>query len=753
MFQKQITHLALTLILLLPVLAQAQYQGIAPSQKQKAQQVYANLNNTPMQQKVKKNQKVFVGAVYWAPEALPAATYATEFKKMRSLGYNVVRFHNMDVSEQNTQTFLDQAHKAGLGVIFHLNFAKVPHWYKKKIGLTVDYQAEIPKYFGTLHFENQTHKTLSFKYLEYTVNKFKDHPALYCWNVFGEPEIAQITSVDDSRQQFANYLKQKYQTLENLNQAWNPYPKSSRPLLWDFSQAYKYTGKVGYVPTIQPEKSAGILRNYGATRDYLRFLADKTLTETEAFFKFFDSLDSQHPHIIGSHNLLLNHPSLGWDMGKWARIGDMHYSSIHLPWHYGLAQGEIDIPCIVQSKLTHEFFKGGWSSAFETTGGAVQYSGGYGNSMNPGLMRRLMLSYLAGGNQGIGFWVWNHRPGGWEVGEYGLTSLAGELTPWAIESGKVTKAMLKYKDEIWQYQTKSKAAILLSWDTEAILLNEPERHDRKNLGAEDLSSGVKMEAKMAALGTARALINNNIDFEFITTAELQEGIATKYDVILAPHLRALKNKDMQALNQYVDKGGVLIADMFCGFLTQWGIMRPTGQGSIYDQIFGGWPQAIHDARTEDLKLNGMPVNGFFSDLKPNLATVQSYFNDGRPALLAYQKGRGMAFMAGWDFGLASFKNNAANHWSQYLASIVATVAKPDFKVSNHVITIKKCTPKADHYFIFNPKHAKQVIINFENQNYKKYELVIENKPIEPLTHNTITVPIAKESAVWLRASK
>ena len=76
----------------------------------------------------------------------------------------------------------------------------------------------------------------------------------------------------------------------------------------------------------------------------------------------------------------------------------MHTTSIHLSWHFESVAGEVDLPVYLQARATRDYFKAGFTSAFETTGGAVQFSGGYGNHMDVGLMRRLCL-HLAAGNK------------------------------------------------------------------------------------------------------------------------------------------------------------------------------------------------------------------------------------------------------------------------------------------------------------------------------------------------------------------
>ena len=192
---------------------------------------------------------------------------------------------------------------------------------------------------------------------------------------------------------------------------------------------------------------------------------------------------------VGSHQLFINQAKLGWDIGNWARQGSMHTTSIHLSWHFESVQGEVDLPVYLQARATRDYFKSGFTSAFETTGGAVQFSGGYGNHMDNGLMRRLCLNYLAAGNQSMAFWSWNARPGGWEQGEYGMVGLSGEVMPWAYEVGRISKAMERYRHELWEESGTAKVGVAESWETDALLNREPHRHGSQNGIPGDLHGG------------------------------------------------------------------------------------------------------------------------------------------------------------------------------------------------------------------------------------------------------------------------
>ena len=126
------------------------------------------------------------------------------------------------------------------------------------------------------------------------------------------------------------------------------------------------------------------------------------------------------------------------------------------------------------------------------------------NHMDDGLMRRLCLAYLAAGNQTMAFWSWNHRPGGWEQGEYGMIGLSGEVMPWAHTAGRIAQAMDCWRDELWDDHETCSVGVVESWDTDAVLYRELARHRDDDGIPGDLHGGTASMHRLALVGAGRA---------------------------------------------------------------------------------------------------------------------------------------------------------------------------------------------------------------------------------------------------------
>ena len=99
------------------------------------------------------------------------------------------------------------------------------------------------------------------------------------------------------------------------------------------------------------------------------------------------------------YDLFANQASCLWDNTKLGKVADGIGTSVHLSWHFEPVDGEVDRPVYIQARMTRDMAKGKPTACWEATGGPVQFSGGYGNSMSAGLMRRLCMAYLAAGNR------------------------------------------------------------------------------------------------------------------------------------------------------------------------------------------------------------------------------------------------------------------------------------------------------------------------------------------------------------------
>lgn len=755
--------------------------GLPAELRRRGTSAYWSTYETEMQRRLRRENASFHSVVYWRPGCTDVEELARNFRIIRDAGFDAVRCHNFlnartpdgSLDFSLPDAWLEAASRAGVRIILHLTTQRLPDEEAlEAAGLTREE-------FNGLAAEDPQFREATSILLAPPVSRYKNADSLLAWGGFGEPGAAELdlATAEDGRQ-FAAWLRNRYQSIEELDAAWNVYPETG-PVVSSFDDAWHVARLPAGRTSINGASNARV--NYGAQRDRYRFMVDRNLAKTAVAIDIIRAIDPDHPILTGSHQLFFNQPSLGWDIPKWAKLGDCHFSSIHMSWHFQPVFGEVDRPVYFQARQTRDYFKGGWTSAFETTGGPVQFSGGYGNHMDAGLMRRLCLSYLAAGNINLAFWTWNHRPGGWEGGEYGMTSLSGRLTNSGREAGRIASAARRYAGELWSADPAVDVGLIQSWDTDAIQLFEPERHDlSETVGSRmgGISSGTKLCHPRSWIGYSRALVNNQISWHYLLEEELAGDLVYNYPVLIAPFLRAISDDTVERLITYVQSGGVVIADVTFGYYDRWGKCRLTGLedselgangAESLRKLFGAWVDQVHDNRTGDTSLSGERIPGFYGDLVVTDARPVLRFDDGRPAAVEMRHqvreiepdvggsasrspdtASGAAVLVGFDLGTFCFEPG-----NELFESIVERLVHsyiPRRFESSLPMTMRLRGPDADHYFLVNDGPATDAILTVSDAEYTAGIDVLADPSTgaEVAVGSVISIPVTSRSGAWVR---
>jgi beta-galactosidase len=525
---------------------------------------------------------------------------------------------------------------------------------------------------------------------------------------------------------FVAWLKEQYGTVEKLIDAWNLRavgiaPRETLPASWD--------------------DVAGLLKKVGNNeyrhlRDILRFKADNYLKDIERAMDRHLSADPHEPFRAGGEmGLFLPFASRATDMEGIAKLmdrGGSFYPSIHLAWHFEEVDFEVARCIYMQSSVAADWFKGGWSATWESTGGPQQFSGGKawdpfaaqktaGFTVDEGTMTQLLLSYLAGGFKGVGLWCWNTRTAGWEAGEYALLDRNGQVTERARRAGAIAKAANRLRDELWEARKEPLVGVFQDFDAEAIwACNATPNRDK-----------YKFEPIHARTGVHRALINANVPFENVSAADLRAGLAARYAVIYLPAILGLDAALLPILHQYVEQGGRLVIDMPGAWFDTYGKLLPTGKGSAFEKLFGAslddfqysnpnTPRAVGDVQTK----------GFVVDLTPTAARVVASFagpNQSKTAITEHPLGKGSAVILGYEASLMCYRpGNAAAEKLLVTTALGAALRSP---YRSDAIVYRLAAPAADHYFVINDGPTRTTSLSTDYA-YARAEDAVTQQPID-----------------------
>jgi len=587
---------------------------------------------------------------------------------------------------------------------------------------------------------------------------------------------------------FISWLRRTYGTVEELAEAWNLRHMGFGQWLEKWRTWEDVEQTVREFPA----------REYRRLRDIVRFKADAYIQKVRSRIRKALSGDRNAPTRAGGEmGLFLPFAARATDMEGIAQEmahGGSFYPSIHLSWHFEEVDFEIARPVYIQASLVQDWFKGGWSAAWESTGGPQQLSGGKGHLYPPaatkiagftvdeGVMTQLMLSYLAAGFKGFGFWCWNSRTAGWEAGEYALLDRTNQPTPRAIQAGKIGQAAVRYRDELWRAHKEPVAGVLVDFDNDAMWA-------AISLSGRDRFKHVPMQARV---GVARALINHNVPWEHVTAGDIRNGLAGRYKVIYLPAVVALSRDLMETLSQYVHGGGRLVMDAPSCWYDEFGRMMRTGEGTTFERTFGCvirdfqyssnvpryldptgataglpvQPECAGVNRREgeggtrerhSSQPTGFRLEGFVLDLGLTHAKAVASFDDlpaspvgqggGKPASTESTFGAGTAVVLGFEASLMCFRPGNAAGEELLVRHALGSRRSP--YACDGAIAYRLAAPEADHYFLINDGPGAGVTL--DTRDYK-YTGVIDAVTQEQLTLGA-PIDLPRYGGRWLRLQR
>ncbi len=716
--------------------------------------VYWDLNRSPMQEKLRFMKPFPVGVVYYQQRGHTLDSIENTFNRIHDLGFTALK-QVLLPSPDNPENFRNQ--------VFH-----------KALDIGI-----IPWYYGKGGWINITEDVMNEAGLDISLTRenlpaIQSHPKMIDWQTgqlyrrvermnekppkpkgMGEPGRNSPFIPERLLPEFSVWLEKQYGDIESLKSAWNE--GFTGDLDYDdFMDAAADMKISGYDEFgIGTGKKSKDFRRY---RDAMRFLSKLITDDYKRTMELFTEWDPEEPERTGGHQLFENQPMNGWDLeaqAKAATVGGSFYSSIHLTHHFFLVDNEYVKPVYMQARTVADMFKGGWAATWESTGGPTQWSGMGNYTVDEGVIRQLMMSYVAAGLKGVGFWSWNSRGEGWETGEYALSSIQGGVTGRAIEAGRISQILQEQRFELWEAMDEPVVGILYSWENEAML-------GRLSMGTYPLSTPVyetdrdrqfRQYHPEAKIGISRALINQNIPFEYVTERDLEAGLAGRYRIIYLPYILALSDETTEILAEYVKKGGIIITDFPVLMLDNYGRLNKQYKNSVFEDVFGFQTRDYYHTYNSPKEYHGLLLNSQFGDLEITHAEVQERFKDGYPAVVQSSFGNGKTIMYNFELSRSMFR--PGNHiMEEEIGNRIRRLADVPFMVKGdeNSMVYRRSAPDADHYFIVNKGEEERVTVEGLVKKYQNARELLDDKILK-LNNNTFSVEVPARSAVWVRCEK
>ncbi|MGB8252727.1 MAG: beta-galactosidase, partial [Anaerolineaceae bacterium] len=477
-----------------------------------------------------KQSKFYFGADYY-PEHWPVERWPIDAKMMAEAGFNVVRlaefaWAKLEPTEGHFEfDWLDRAIACladqSIQVVLGTPTASAPPWVMgKQNDLYLVDQNGARQTYG-LRREYCPSNPLYHRHTELIVNHmaehYKDNLAVIGWqidNEFGDRCYCEIC-----RGKFHDWLKNRYQTLENLNEKWGT-------IFW----SHVYTDWSQIPIPLSTSRSA----NPGLGLDYRRFMSDT--------YRYYQKLqiDIIRRHCPGqfiTHNLMgfkytqLNYFDMASDLDivSWDDY-------LRMQWDM---QAEVDP---AKAALNHDAMRGLKKQNFWVM---EQQSGGGGWEEvavppKPGELRLWTYQSIAHGADAIVYFRWRTCRTGTEQFWYGILDHHGIPGRRYAETAQTGKELQKLGEVIVGSQIRSAVAIMQSYDSRFAFQVQP---NNPRFGYEKHIQDIY-----------RSFYNHHISVDIIS----EKDALTGYKVVIVPAMYILTKETVTNLEKFATSGGIVV---------------------------------------------------------------------------------------------------------------------------------------------------------------------------------------------------
>jgi len=470
---------------------------------------------------------MYFGCDYY-PEHWPKERWKKDAQLMAEAGFNVVRMAEFAWSKiepsrgQFDFQWLDEAinllKNYGIKTVLGTPTAAPPAWIIEDDPtiLPVDEKGLRMAFGGRRHYcpNHIGYQEHTRRIVEAMGEHFKDNLCVIGWQL--DNEFSGRCYCNYCRQTFQKWLKDKYDTLDNLNKEWGT-------IFW--SQTY------GKWKEIHVPLATALAHNPGLHLDYYRFISDSWVNYQKLQINVLRRLIGEKQWI--THNSMFQ----GYNGIDYSKLNaDLDFIS----WdNYPMILSQVEPSSVAAAHDLARGIKGTGFWVMEQQSGPSGW-GALAATPEPGQLRLWSYQAIAHGANSILFFRWRTCRFGTEQYWHGVLDHHGQPGRRYEEIKKFITEMNQIGEEIILEGVPSSAAILknyhIHWAFE-IQPNSDEMDYEKEINA-----------------YYKSLYNLNITTDIITPREKFQN----YRLLIAPNLYLVNNELAERLKRFTEKGGTLV---------------------------------------------------------------------------------------------------------------------------------------------------------------------------------------------------
>lgn len=613
--------------------------------------------------------------------------------KINTASINVFSWASLQPSENEfdfskLDAIVKHLEKNDYNIIMGTSTAALPGWMCRKYPdvTRVDFEGRKHR-FG--HRHNHCPNSPSFqkfakKLVEKVAERYGDHPNVKAWHISNE--YSGECYCENCEKAFRVWVKDKYKTIEAVNEAWNMNFWGHTLHSFDDIVVPNYLGD-GISDTAAAFAGLSI--------DYRRFNSDSLLNNFKMERDIVRLYDKKAPITT---NLMGAYKSL--DYFKWAKEMDI------VSWDNYPA---IDTS-LSHTAMNHDLMRGlkdGQSFMLMEQTPSQQNWQPYNSLKRPGKMRAQSYQSIAHGADTIQFFQLRRSKGAVEKFHGAVIEHVGhENTRVFREVAELGEELEKLGDQLIGAKTPAKVGILFDWD---------------NFWALEYTSGPSVDLKY--VDQIQRYYDACYDKQVPVDMIHMDSDFSNYEVILAPVLYMVKEGVAERIEEFVEQGGTFVTTYMSGIVDENDNVHLGGYPGPLRQLLGIWVEEI-DALDPKITNELVPNQAIFTKPKYHsnllfdlmhsegaevMAEYGSDFYAKMPALTKNKFGDGEAWYVGTVLEQEMLNELLAyilqNHDIKGFGSLPEGVE----------ITVRE---KEDKEFIFVMNHSEEEqLINLPFENY------------------------------------
>lgn len=687
------------------------------------------------------------GAVYFRKSNPPEEDWAKDHKQAAQLGINNFRHWFMwsaiEVAPgkfdwRDYDRMFELAAENGIKVTVAEMITAAPEWmydqfsharYLASDGTRTDSSisgSSATGGFPGLCLDNEDARERAGTFLTALVNRYKDHPAMWAWDLWNEhawPGGApprMLCYCEATQQKFRAWLQKKYGTVEALGKAWYRYSYA------DWSN-------------VHPPRSLG---GYPESLDWLEFRTDNMFRLHQWRVDLVRSLDKRNR--VTAHGIastlegLPSSANNDWrsaaQVDSWgltwvaSRKGSELWKQFHALdltragsrgkpfWHAEAQAG----PLWMQPQVI----------------GRPREDGRISEDKD---VRLWNLISMAGGATGILYPRWRPLLDGPLFGAFGPMGMDGSVTPRAEMAGKVAKWANANKD-IWRSRPV-RGDVGIVFIPEAEVFNFVQQNGSTKHYAE------------SARGAYQAFFDSHIQPDFVHLDDIAQ-----YPLVYLPYPIHLTAASARQLETYVRNGGILVSEGCPGYFGEHGKVGTRQPNLGLDTLFGARESYVEF--TPDLlekltlQVQGKPVGGryFLQQFALAGGKQAGSYGDNTIAAVEHTAGKGRTLLIGTFPGAAYFLNHAPDTRAFFAGLLQWAGVKQRLTVNDPTLQARLHTgPGGTYLWVVNPGRAPRTATVTLAGNYKTATELWQSGIATPkLTNNQIQLTIQDRNAAVMR---